>query len=133
MSPRPPAGMSAIWEAAETEEQQLPAATRPPLGASALWETVMEAAGHQCQCSGGLCGSRHSKSGLRCHRTGTHHRLIAAPADLTLSPIAAAAVPAEQLLAWCPDCHKGALGKQRAAARELERLETPEPSALFEL
>ncbi len=131
MSPRPPAGTPAMWEAAEVEEQQLD--TRPPLGASALWQTVMEAAGHQCQCSGGLCGSRHSKSGLRCHRTGPHHRLIAAPRDLTLSPTAAAAVPAEQLLAWCPDCHRAALGKQRAAARELERIENPEPAALFEI
>jgi hypothetical protein len=122
-----------MWEAAEVDEQPLPAEPRPPLAAAALWQTVMDAAGHQCQCSGGLCGSRHSNSGMRCHRTGTHRRLLAAPADLLLSPAAAAAVPAEQLLAWCTDCHRGALGKQRAAARELERLEAPEPAALFDL
>lgn len=93
----------------------------------------MEAADYQCQCAGGLCGSRHSKTGLRCHRSAESHRLLVAPSDLLLTPAAAAAVPAEQLLAWCPDCHRGALGKQRAAARELKRLEEPEPAALFEI
>jgi hypothetical protein len=122
-----------MWEAAETDEQLLPAAPQPPLAAAALWQTVMDAAGHQCQCAGGLCGSKHSSSGLRCHRTGAHHRLIAAPADLTLSPTVAAAVPAEQLLAWCPDCHRGALSRQRVAARELQRIQAPEPAALFDI
>lgn len=93
----------------------------------------METAEYQCQCTGGRCGSQHSKSGRRCHRTAGSHRLLVAPADLLLTPAAAAAVPAEQLLAWCPDCHRAALGRQRAAARELQRLEVPEPAALFEL
>jgi hypothetical protein len=70
---------------------------------------------------------------MRCHRTATHYRLIIAPADLLLSPAAAAAVPAEQLLGWCPGCHRAALGRQRAADRERCRLEAPEPAALFDL
>ena len=105
---------------------------RPPLGAAQVWQPVMEAAGFQCQCAGGLCGSQHAKSGLRCDRTATNHRLIAAPADLLLTPAAAAAVPAEQLLAWCPDCHKKATARQRAADRERHR-QDPEPPALFDL
>ncbi|MFF4846297.1 hypothetical protein ACFY2G_40925 [Streptomyces collinus] len=131
MSRRPQPAGSVIWEAAH-EEQQLPAGPRPPLGASALWQSVMEVANYRCQCSG-ACGSRHTDSGMRCHRTATHHRLIVAPADLLLSPVAAAAVPAEQLLAWCPVCHRAALGRQRAADRERERLEVPEPAVLFDL
>ena len=105
---------------------------RPPLGASAVWQTVMEPAGYRCQCVG-ACGSQHAKTDRRCDRTATHHRLIVGPADLLLSPAAAAAVPAEQLLAWCPGCHRAALGRQRAADRERRRLEDPEPAALFDL
>ncbi|EFE72627.1 predicted protein [Streptomyces viridosporus ATCC 14672] len=105
---------------------------RPPLGASAVWQAVMEPAGYRCQCSG-ACGSQHAKTGMRCHRTAGSYRLIVAPADLLLSPAAAAAVPAEQLLAWCPDCHRAALGRQRAAERERRRLEDPEPAGLFDL
>lgn len=105
---------------------------RPPLGAATVWQAVMEAAGYQCHCSG-ACGSQHSKTDRRCHRTAGSHRLLVAPADLLLSPAAAAAVPAEQLLAWFPDCHRAALGRQRAADRERRRLESPEPAALFDL
>jgi hypothetical protein len=104
---------------------------RPPLGVSAVWEAVMEPAGHQCQCAGGLCGSKHSKTGLRCIRTTSHGRLIVAPTDLTLSPVAAAAVPVEQLRAWCPDCHSKAQNRQLANKRELERQQADEPLSLF--
>ncbi|MFD0312324.1 hypothetical protein [Streptomyces sp. NPDC127119] len=106
---------------------------RPPLGVSAVWQTVMEAAGYRCHCTGGVCGSQHAKSGMRCHRTADNHRLIAAPADLLLTPAVAAAVPAGRLLAWCPQCHTGALARQRAAARNLARNEAPEPAGLFDL
>ncbi|MFE1926503.1 hypothetical protein ACFW91_28580 [Streptomyces asoensis] len=98
----------------------------PPLGVSDTWETVMEPAGYQCQCTGGLCGSQHSKTGLRCIQTTTHGRLLVAPADLTLSPVAAAAVPAEQLRAWCHGCHAKAQKRQRDSQRELRRLEADE-------
>lgn len=123
-----------MWEteAGRTGEQQLPAGRRPPLGASSLWRAVMEAAGYRCHCTG-ACGSRHTDSQMRCHRTATHYRLTVAPADLLLSPAAAAAVPAEQLLAWCPGCHRAALGRQRAADRERKRLEEEPPAALFDL
>ncbi|MFF7290692.1 hypothetical protein [Streptomyces griseorubiginosus] len=104
---------------------------RPPLGASAAWQAVMEAADYQCQCEGGLCGSKHPKTGLRCFRTTGHVRLIVAPADLTLSPVAAAAVPTEQLRAWCADCHTKAQKRQLANQRELERQQADEPLSLF--
>lgn len=105
--------------------------TITPLGTPTVWVVVMAAAGHRCQCAGGLCGNRHSKSGLRCDRDTGREQLLAAPADLTLSPIAAAAVPAEQLLAWCVDCHRGAAARQRAAERERRRQSEIPPDSLF--
>ncbi|MFJ7238246.1 hypothetical protein ACIQWB_14085 [Streptomyces olivaceus] len=104
---------------------------RPPLGAAAIWEAVMGPAGHQCQCEGGLCGSQHSKTGMRCIRTASTGRLIVAPADLTLSPAAAAAVPVGKLRAWCPDCHAKAQRRQLAAAAEREQQAADEPLSLF--
>ncbi|MEU5077073.1 hypothetical protein AB0G76_36825 [Streptomyces asoensis] len=104
---------------------------RPPLGISAVWEAVMKAAGEQCQCSGGLCGSQHSKTGLRCIRTTGHGRLLVAPADLTLSPVAAAGVPTEQLRAWCLDCHSKAQNRQMASLRQAEQHQSEEPLSLF--
>jgi hypothetical protein len=91
----------------------------------------MQAADHQCQCAGGLCGSQHSKTGLRCIRTTGSARLIVAPDDLTLTPAAAAAVPVEQLRAWCSGCHAGAQRRQLEAQREVKRLESDEPLSLF--
>jgi hypothetical protein len=91
----------------------------------------MEAAGYRCQCAGGLCGSQHSVSGLRCDRTPERCRLLVAPLDLTLTPAAAAAVPAEQLRAWCRACHDKARARQRARERELRRQLEPEPEGLF--
>lgn len=106
---------------------------RPPLGISGVWEAVMEPAGHQCQCTGGLCGSQHSEYGRRCFKTAGHERLIIAPADLTLSAVAAAAVPAGQLRVWCADCHNKARRRQLASQRELERQTATEPLSLFTL
>jgi hypothetical protein len=92
-----------------------------PLAATALWRTVMTAAGHRCQCTGGLCGSRHTNSALRCDRTTDSTRLLAAPTDLTLTPAAATALPVEELRAWCPSCHHKATNRQRATTRELQK------------
>ena len=103
---------------------------RPPLGATAIWQAVMEPAGHKCQCTGGLCGSQHSDTGLRCINTSAHGRLLIAPADLTLSTVAAAAVPVEELRAWCASCHAKARNRQLANLRELER-HAEEPLSLF--
>ncbi|NUS74898.1 MAG: hypothetical protein HOV70_01690 [Streptomyces sp.] len=103
---------------------------RPPLGGSAVWQAVVEAADNHCQCTG-ACGSQHSKTELRCAKSTSHARLIVAPADLTLSPTAAAAVPVEQLRAWCSGCHAGAQRRQVEAQRELHRLESDEPLSLF--
>ncbi|WP_442803397.1 hypothetical protein OG411_17410 [Streptomyces pseudogriseolus] len=104
---------------------------RPPLGATAVWEAVMATAGHRCQCSGGLCGSQHAKTGNRCIETTTRGRLLVAPLDLTLSDVAAAAVPAEDLRAWCLGCHAKAHKRQLANQRELEQQAADEPLALF--
>lgn len=110
--------------------------TVTPLGTPAGWSAVMEQAEHQCQCRGG-CGAKHASKGqlFRCERTTRHDRLIAAPADLLLTTTAAAAVPVEQLLAWCLICHRGALARQRADARERARQEQDEqpPALLFDI
>lgn len=101
-----------------------------PLGTPRVWVVVMAAAGHTCQCAG-ACGNRHSGSGLKCDQHGTHARMLAAPADLTLTTAAAAAVPVGELLAWCTNCHRKATARQRADAREQHR--QTEPDSLFDL
>ncbi|MFF5790364.1 hypothetical protein ACFY8P_36005 [Streptomyces sp. NPDC012693] len=104
-----------------------------PLGTPRVWAVVMSAADHRCQCTG-ACGSKHSKSGLQCDATTERRALLAAPADLLLTPIAAAAVPVEQLLAWCPACHSKAIARQRADARERARQAAEDDTAaLFDL
>lgn len=122
--------------------QPAPIATYPPsrpIVATALWLTVMTAAAYTCQCTGS-CGSRHTASGLVC---GTLHdsyggrgkppiHLIAAPADLALTPAAAAGVPAADLRAWCPRCHTAARRLHTAAARDAARRPTETPT-LFDL
>ncbi|MFC8795885.1 hypothetical protein [Streptomyces cinereoruber] len=107
--------------------------TATPLGTPRVWTAVMSTAGHRCQCTG-ACGSKHSRSGLRCDATTERRALLAAPADLLLTPVAAAAVPVEELLAWCPACHTKATARQRAEARERARHDDDADSpALFDL
>lgn len=101
-----------------------------PLGTPRAWAAVMSAAGHRCHCTG-ACGNRHSKSAMRCDRSTRDAQMLAAPADLTLSPVAAAAVPVAELLAWCSVCHRKATTRQRAADAERQRAEQPEPDSLF--
>jgi hypothetical protein len=45
-------------------------------------------------------------------------RLHAAPADLSVSVVKAAALPTEALRAWCPTCHAAAHLAASKAARE---------------
>lgn len=104
-----------------------------PLVDTARWETVMAAAGYRCQCAGGLCGSQHSTSGLRCkheHDQG-NVRLIAAPSDLGLSDVAAAAVPVDQLRAWCQACYTDARRRARASYANARRIESGPADTLF--
>ena len=106
--------------------------TRPLVDAD-RWEAVMEAAWYRCQCAGGLCGSQHSNSGLRCkaeHDRG-HVRLIAAPLDLGLSDVAAAAVPIHELRAWCQNCYTLARRRARAAYAAARHSETGPADTLF--
>ena len=102
-----------------------------PIADTARWATVMEAAGYRCQCTGNLCGSRHSTSGMRCKAEhdaqGGRVRLIAAPLDLGLTDVQAAAVPVAQLRAWCPSCYQAARRRARAAYANAET----EPDTLF--
>lgn len=107
-----------------------------PLTGIATWRPVMRAAGFRCQCTG-ACGNPHAKSEGRCphehdaytSKHGHRVRLIAAPADLLATAVAAAALPASELVAWCAGCHT-------AAARAARRAAAPaagEAPGLFEL
>lgn len=105
---------------------------RTPIACPPAWSAVMESADYRCQCSGGLCGSQHSKDGHRCKVEQGAQLLIAAPLDLTLKPLAASRVPTTELRAWCSTCHKKAAARQRAQDRERTRQE-PDEIALFDL
>jgi len=100
-----------------------------PLGTPRVWAVAMSAAGYRCHCTG-ACGSKHSKSALQCDMRIDDAPLLAAPADLLLSITAAAAVPAGELLAWCPACHRKAAARQRADAQERAR-QDEQPDSLF--
>ena len=116
-----------------TFEVHQPEVHTRPLVDTARWEAVMAAAGYRCQCAGGLCGSQHSNSGLRCkheHDQG-RVRLIAAPFDLGLSDVAAAAVPVDQLRAWCPACYTAARRRARASYANARRIESGPADTLF--
>lgn len=88
----------------------------PIFGNAGGWTTVMEAAGHCCQCTG-QCGATHRKTEGRCDHThggyGGKVRLEAAPEDLTIPEHEAARMTPDQLMAWCPPCRAGALRKAR--------------------
>ncbi|MFD7235074.1 hypothetical protein ACFWAT_07165 [Streptomyces syringium] len=74
----------------------------------------------------------------RCPREHDHYaskhsgpvRLIAAPADLLVSPTRAAAVNAEGLWAWCPNCHAAA---HHIASNAAQTANTTSQEGLFDL
>ncbi|WP_327655633.1 hypothetical protein [Streptomyces sp. NBC_00483] len=93
-----------------------------PLTGTTTWRPVMAAAGFRCQCTG-QCGTPHAKGEGRClhehdgytSKHGRRVRLIAAPVDPLASAVTAAALPAAELVAWCPDCHAAAARRARRA------------------
>lgn len=108
-----------------------------PVALPAVWRAVMEAAGFRCQCAG-ACGNAHKKGDGRCSRVHDQHaskhrgpiHLTVAPADPTTPAVQAVRLPAEQLRAWCPDCHDGA---RRAGNRAARSQPDPDQGALFVL
>ncbi|MFE4682578.1 hypothetical protein ACFRNJ_17330 [Streptomyces sp. NPDC056721] len=94
-----------------------------PIVGAGVFNTVMESAGHRCQCTG-QCGNSHTKGEGRCphehdgytSKHGRRVRLVAAPADPLASAVTAAGLPSAELRAWCPDCLTAAA---RAARRQL--------------
>jgi hypothetical protein len=101
--------------------------------ASKIWRTVTGAAGYRCQCVG-ACGDPHRMHEGRCParhgRGGPRGPLVlhVAPADLTVSGVAAAALPASELRAWCPPCLTAA---QHATDRRARGSEPTAADALF--
>ncbi|MGH3484669.1 MAG: hypothetical protein ACRDPQ_15725 [Nocardioidaceae bacterium] len=71
----------------------------------------------RCGCTG-QCGRRHP-SGLcdASERAG----LTVAPADLSIQLTQAAALPADQLIVWCPTCRR--LGEGTARRRRQDQAE----------
>ncbi|MFE6173717.1 hypothetical protein [Streptomyces sp. NPDC056464] len=106
-----------------------------PITGAEMWRPVIRAAGFRCQCTG-QCGNAHKKAQGRCPREHDHaaskHRgplhLIAAPADLLTPVVQACRLPADALMAWCPDCHTAARRRANTAARTAEQ---PDQGALF--
>ncbi|MFJ7180987.1 hypothetical protein ACIQXA_32360 [Streptomyces massasporeus] len=106
-----------------------------PLVAVNVWRPVMESACWRCQCTG-QCGNPHAKTDGRCPRehdryTSKHGhlvRLMAAPADVLTPPVKAVTLPAEELRAWCPECHTAATRKTRTATAPAD-----EAPGLFEI
>jgi len=110
---------------------------RPPIVGAELWSAVMSAAGYRCQCEG-VCGSRHTPIGQR--TAGVQHRCsrtaapgappsVVAPVEPTVPACVAAALPAEDLRAWCPRCFTGAT----LAARRAERNAPESTEDLFDV
>jgi hypothetical protein len=98
---------------------------RPPIIGAELWSRVMSAADFKCECFGS-CGSKHTPTGKRtpgkthvCDRRAVPGAppLVIAPADPTVPPVVAAALPASDLRAWCPRCFGGAVAVARREAR----------------
>lgn len=88
-----------------------------PIVGATLFRTVVEAAGGRCWCTG-QCGNPHRATEGRCIRTHDTAgvRLMAAPADPTVSELAAVGLPADALRAWCPTCFAVAQRAARKAA-----------------
>ncbi|NLU68477.1 hypothetical protein [Streptomyces sp. HNM0574] len=102
-----------------------------PIVCARQWRRVMRVAGYRCQCTG-ACGADHTQGGGRCSREHDRpadkgpqrNRLLAAPADPTLSPTLAARA---ELRAWCGPCHATACRTARRARNEPD----PAQGALF--
>ncbi|MGW5420220.1 hypothetical protein [Streptomyces sp. NPDC003943] len=107
-----------------------------PIAAAGLFRAVMVAAGHRCQCEG-KCGQPHTKGEGRCTREHGRHagkhggpiRLMAAAADPLATELAAAALPASELRAWCPPCFTAA----RRAAQRATAAPDDDQGGLFDL
>ncbi|WP_329370202.1 hypothetical protein OG896_29505 [Streptomyces sp. NBC_00669] len=102
-----------------------------PIVGADLFRTVMDGAGGRCWCTG-QCGQSHRKTEGRClkrHGQG-RVRLIAAPADPTVTERAAMGLPVSGLRAWCPTCHTGAC---RAVQRTAAAAPEPDQYGLFDL
>lgn len=67
--------------------------------------------GRACRCTG-QCGRKHHDGA--CARS---RKLTAAPADLSTPLSVAAALPVDQLMAWCEDCRMAA---ERIARRKAD-------------
>jgi hypothetical protein len=109
---------------------------RPPIVGAEVWRLVMSAAGYRCQCEG-ACGRTHAPADQRL--PGMQHRcqrqrgeqvpgqgvpiFVVAPARPAVSAMVAAALPVEELRAWCPACYSGAVTVARRAAKA-----APEPT-----
>jgi hypothetical protein len=107
----------ARWKEYDADGRPIPAALR--------W--LLERAEWLCQC-GGNCGARHEAV---CSQSVHSDVLIAAPADVALSPAEAAAVPIEDLVVWCRSCLAEAERLHRAARREVQRIEAAALADLF--
>ncbi|MYS22060.1 hypothetical protein GA0115240_137823 [Streptomyces sp. DvalAA-14] len=107
-----------------------------PIVGAGLFRAVMDAAGGRCHCTG-QCGQSHRRTEGRCGRLHDGYaatrvgtvRLIAAPADPTIGDLAAAALPAAELRAWCPGCFTAA---RRTAQCAVTHIPSTDQCSLFD-
>ncbi|WP_369167850.1 hypothetical protein AB5J49_08210 [Streptomyces sp. R28] len=113
---------------------------RPPIVGAALWTTVMNRAGHRCECRG-ACGSKHDPNRRgrqdRCPLENGKHIskkgevvLIATPRDPINEGdfVTAASLPARRLAAMCPGCYDAVRRKIAKAVKAIP----PQDDGLFD-
>lgn len=94
-----------------------------PIAASETWTQVMDRAGHRCQCTWRRHPAHRGEQDGRCERTTSGTQLSAGPLDPGPHPDRTiAAVPAEEMRAWCPPCWDEAAKVARRQDREAERI-----------
>lgn len=105
----------------------VPEHARPPIAGGQLWERVVAAAARQCQCEG-ECGRSHAATARpgsgprpRCPEGDRYGRPLHAVPRRDSGTAQASALPAEELLAYCPTCHSGVRRKAAQWDREQAR------------
>ncbi|MEV5950419.1 hypothetical protein [Streptomyces sp. NPDC051993] len=87
-----------------------------PIVLAELYRAVIDRTKGMCACTG-QCGQTHKTSGGACDRRGRYgHPLLVVPVDPATSPVEAAALGPEELVALCGGC-----AVRRASAQKKRR------------
>lgn len=95
-----------------------------PIAATGTWQTVMDRAGHRCQCTYQRHPAHRGHEGGRCEHTTGDTRLIAGLVSPGAHPERiVSAPPVEELMAWCLGCWDDTVKTARKSDRERELLQ----------